>query len=209
MYQLNFEVAKSFLEKDPIMSNLVQKLPRPDIQPNSMPILEALVHAIIGQQLSTASASAIKKKFFANIPQNMPLTSILMDMSEIDYKNSGISNQKMNYLRSIGEYFTQNITIGDDMHSMKDEEIIGELTKIKGVGEWTVQMLLIFNLLRTNVFPINDLAILQSGVKLLSLEDLTLKEQKNQLMAYAENWVPHKTVASLYLWSWRDKKYVI
>jgi DNA-3-methyladenine glycosylase II len=85
-----------------------------------------------------------------------------------------------------------------------DEDIIQFLTRIEGVGRWTVEMLLIFSLRRQDVFPVDDLGIRRSMVRLFGLQE-TGRELKNRMIQLAEPWRPWRTTASLYLWRWKDQ----
>lgn len=92
-----------------------------------------------------------------------------------------------------------------DWGSLNDEEIINELTTIKGVGKWTVQMILMFRLGRTDVFPIDDLGIQQGMIQLYNIEEnLTKKEFRKKLETLSEPWKPYRAIASRYIWKWKD-----
>jgi DNA-3-methyladenine glycosylase II len=117
----------------------------------------------------------------------------------------GLSNQKASYLKNVAQFFRDNDLENKDWSNLSDEEIITYLTQIKGVGRWTVQMILMFTLARLDVFPVLDLGIQQGMKRLYSLEQEG-KDLHKTMHEIAEHWRPFRSVASRYIWKWKDLK---
>ena len=110
-----------------------------------------------------------------------------------------MSNNKVRYIKNVAEFSINNNLSFDYLETKSDDEIIEYLTQIKGVGKWTVQMILMFPMDRPNVFPIDDLGI-QNGMKNLYQLDFEKKELKHKMIEISEQWHPYKTLASKYIW---------
>ena len=114
-------------------------------------------------------------------------------------RNIGLSNNKANYVKNVAEFYLDNDMSFDYLQAMSDEQIIDYLTQIKGVGKWTVQMILMFPMDRPNVFPIDDLGI-QNSMKNLYGINLEKKELKIRMNEISMKWDPYRSLASKYLW---------
>ena len=110
-----------------------------------------------------------------------------------------MSNNKVRYIKNVAEFSLENDISFEQLQRKSNQEIMDYLTQIKGVGKWTVQMILMFPMDRQNVFPIDDLGI-QKGMKKLYQLDVEKKELKQKLDEIADNWHPYKTLASKYIW---------
>lgn len=193
--------AVKHLKKDRIMAQIVSEFDVPVINTHKK-YFQSLVRSIIYQQLSGKSAESIQKKFTSTLKNKVTPENIL-SLSDIQFKNSGISPQKMGYLRDLSLRFTDGTVNPKNFHKMSDSEIIEHLVKVKGVGVWTTQMFLMFTLGRMDVLPVGDLGI-QKGFKyafrLKKLPD-TKKMEK-----ISKNWSPYRTIACMYLWKVADKE---
>ncbi len=170
-------------------------------------IYEALMSSIISQQISTAAARSIKKKFTEYFGNRYPTIDEALNIEIEKLRELGLSVQKANYIKSVAQFYKDNEynTISStNLLELSDEELIKELTKIKGVGRWTVEMILIFTLGRSDVFAIDDLALCQAIIKLYKLKNT--KTLKKRILKIAERWSPNRSLASRYLWAWRDGK---
>ena len=150
-----------------------------------------LVVSIINQQLSTQSAAAIRNRLFDRFtitPESM------LAADEAALREVGLSGQKIEYVRNVAERFEADGLSPAAFATMTDEEVIEELTSIRGIGVWTAKMFLIFVLAREDVFPVEDLGI-RRGMELL-YGDLTRAEMRTR----AEAWRPYRSYASLHLW---------
>ena len=152
----------------------------------------SLARAIVGQQISVKAADSVWKKLEGNIGEVIP-DNVLYANPEI-LRGSGLSGQKVIYLTEIAKFFAEN---KPSWHDKSDEEVIKELTAIKGIGKWSAQMFLMFHLLRANVFPIADIGLQKAIERNYNAGEKMLLKDMQKL---AENWQPYRTVASWYLW---------
>lgn len=155
-------------------------------------VFRRLVHSIVSQQVSTASATAIRERLFDAVviePESV------LEADEETLRDVGLSRAKVEYVRNVAEAFIANGYDKETFAEMTEEEIVSELTQIKGVGIWTVKMQLIFTFGRPDVFPVEDLGV-RNGMETLFGEGLT----QDQMVAEAERWKPYRSYASLYLW---------
>lgn len=155
-----------------------------------------LCRSVIFQQLSGKAATTIFDRWLKNF-KTKPSPIKVLKLNDEQFQNSGVSRQKRAYIRNISHYWKANKKFVTSLNSEKNETIIKELTTIKGVGEWTVQMLLMFAMGRLNVFPVKDLAILKALQKNYALQE---KPTKAQLKKIAGNWGNYASIASWYLW---------
>jgi DNA-3-methyladenine glycosylase II len=158
-----------------------------------------LVEDIVAQQLSGKVADTIFKRFCNIFPDSIPTPALLAQCTTEELRAVGLSNAKANYVRNIASYALENNLSVEYIDSLTDEEITKELTKIKGVGVWTAQMVLIFSLNRPDVFPVGDLAIQQGMQKLYGI-DKSGKELLNAISVLAEQWRPNRTTGTRYVW---------
>lgn len=161
-----------------------------------------LIKAIVFQQLSGKAASTIFNRFLALFPEEYPEPGIVLSLETEELRAAGLSRQKSGYIQNVAEFFLNEDIMNKDWTAMEDEAIIKYLTQIKGVGKWTVEMLLMFTLDRSDIFPLDDLVIQQAMQKLYGIESRG-RQLKNEMTAIAEPWKPYRTFASLYLWSWK------
>ena len=158
----------------------------------------SLCRSVIYQQISGKAAKKISERYlslYENGPRMLPSEVVDIDIKKI-FK-VGISRQKASYIKNIAHAFNTKIIDEKNISKLDDQEIISQLTTIKGVGKWTAEMFLIFTLRRPDVFPVTDLGV-QKGFKIFySLEDLPTIELMNKK---SESWKPYRTIMSLYLW---------
>lgn len=162
-----------------------------------------LIRAIVYQQLSGKAAATIHGRFIDLFPEAYPYPEELLALDLPTLRSAGLSRQKSTYIQNVAAFFQQENLIGKDLADQDDEEVIQYLTQIKGVGRWTVEMLLMSTLNRPDVLPLDDLGIQQAIQKLYGFEDKG-KSLKKRMLAIAEPWRPYRTYASLYLWRWKD-----
>jgi len=156
------------------------------------------VRSIAGQQLSVLAARAIWRKLTARFGGRIPTPEeILADDPEELRATAGFSRAKVAYLRSLAEHVLAGDLELERLAELPDEEVIRELTAVKGIGEWTAQMFLMFTLHRPDVLPTGDLGVRNAVKRAYGLETAP---KPAELEAIAEPWRPHRTRASLYLW---------
>lgn len=190
----------SFPITDPIIRSIAVGNTLPEIKKTTNLFVD-LLEDIVAQQLSGKVADVIFKRFCALFPDSTPTPGQLKEISTDELRAVGLSNAKVNYVKNIAEYAMANNLTVEYFDKLSDEAIIKELTKIKGVGVWTAQMVLIFSLSRPNVFPVDDLAIRLGMQKLYGLE-LEGKALKQQLIEIANGWQPNRTLGTRLVWAW-------
>lgn len=183
---------------------LSEALPLPALAPTDL--YTALLRAIVYQQLSIKAAGTIWQRFVALFPDQNPSPALLLQKDLPELRAVGLSQQKAGYMHNIAQYAIGNNWQDADFQHLADEKIIEKLTSIKGVGRWTVEMLLIFDLNRPDVFPIADLGIRQAMIELYGLDSSNAKKLNVKLLEIAANWQPYRTYASRYLWQWKNGK---
>ena len=189
----NIDRAYAHLSNDKVMSFLIHKFQHKidwgnRYNPNYS---LSIANLIIEQQISFKAAITVKKRF-AKLIEGKSFEEIIQ-MSNNELQSIGISFRKANYIKNVFNFFKTNEV---DFEYMTDEEVIDYLTSIKGVGEWTAQMFLIFNLFRENVFSPKDLALINSIKKNYSISLL----DKIELEKLINQWSPYNTIACLLLW---------
>lgn len=191
------------LGKDEQLGILVKTNPFPSLRPLSDNLFEDLLRAIIGQQLSVKAAQTIFSRFLELFPAQIPDARLLPGLPDSVLRDIGLSRQKTAYVRNAAAFFLEIPADALPWHARSDVSIIEELTKIKGVGLWTVQMLLMFSLGRPDVFPVADLGIQTAMRRLYGLEKQG-KELQEAMISIAERWRPYRSYACFYLWNWKD-----
>ena len=157
----------------------------------------ALVRAIVGQQLSTKAAHTINQRLLDLYGGKTPTPEQLVETDPEELRGVGLSYRKAGYLRDLAEHVIDGRLELDRFGEMSDEEVIAELTAVKGLGVWTAHMFLMFHLRRPDVLPVGDLGIRRAAQILYGLKDLP---DADQLTSIAEPWRPYRTLACLYLW---------
>jgi DNA-3-methyladenine glycosylase II len=160
----------------------------------------ALARSIIGQQISVKAAAKILERFQAATNMDPARTATL---TEADAKVIGLSGQKYRYIRDLAEHFVRDSMVFNHLDTLSDEEVIVELTRVKGIGVWTAQMFLMFTLARPDVFAPDDRG-LQLAIK--QLYDLADVPPRSELEAIAAKWAPYRTTASWHLWGLLDNE---
>ncbi len=163
-----------------------------------------LIESILSQQLSIKAARTIHSRFLALFEDNYPQPGAILDLSPEMIRTAGVSRQKTQYLYNVARFFQEENLLQKDWSMLPDQSIIDYLTTIKGVGRWTVEMLLMFSLRRPDVLPVGDLGIQQAMIRLYELEERG-QALHEKMIAIAEAWRPYRTYACRYLWRWRRK----
>ncbi|HZI54060.1 MAG TPA: DNA-3-methyladenine glycosylase 2 family protein [Chitinophagaceae bacterium] len=163
-----------------------------------------LCASIMSQQLSTKVATVIHNRFLALYGGKEPTPQQILDTPFETLRGIGLSNAKAGYVKNVAQF---EIDFGMDhkkLHKMDNEEVIAYLTPIKGVGRWTVEMLLMFALGREDVFAVDDLGIQNAMIKLYKLNRKDKKKLKEELLRISQKWSPYRTYACRHLWEWKD-----
>jgi DNA-3-methyladenine glycosylase II len=165
-----------------------------------------LIASIISQQLSTKVAKIIFDRFLDLYGGKEPSCEQVIATDPLALRGIGLSNSKVAYVQNVAQFFLDHKITDGQLYKMDPEEVIAFLTQIKGVGRWTVEMLLMFSLGHENVFAVDDLGIQQAMIKLYNIKYETKKELQTKMMAKSNKWAPYKTYACLHLWKWKDTK---
>ena len=188
-------VVLKHLKKDRKLAKVIDKIGKYNIPITKNPY-ESLVEAIITQQLSGKAADSISKKF-RTIYGRFPKPADVLNTSDTKLRKAGLSYMKISYIKDLsGKIESKQLRLAS-MKDLSDEEVIAELTLVKGIGRWTAEMFLIFSLGRQDVLPVGDLGLKKGIQRLYSMEDLPEKEQMEKI---AQKWRPYRSVATWYLW---------
>jgi DNA-3-methyladenine glycosylase II len=179
------------LREDPDLAPLVEEYGPMTIEP-AEDFYARFVVSILRQQVSMPSAAATRERLFDAV--EVTPEAILAADPEL-LRDVGLSRAKTEYVKNVAEAFVKEGYSQAYFADMTDAEVLAELTSIKGVGEWTANMQLMFSLGRPDVFPVGDLGI-RKGMRALFGEDLT----RTEMVTVAERWAPFRSYASLYLW---------
>ena len=201
---MDIEACLEFLKRDKNMQVLIEKFGRPNFK-IGQDYFQSLFRSIIFQQLSGEAAQTIFNRLVKLIPEKSILCpNEVLKLDKDDMRRAGLSFQKINYVRNLAEYFENTSLQKKDFEIMTNEEISRELIQIKGIGQWTVDMFLMFTLNRTDIFPYGDLGIQKGIMKILNTEILPSKKEMEN---YSKKWKPYRTIACWYLWRLTDDKF--
>ena len=164
-----------------------------------------LCASIMSQQLNTKVASIIFNRFTELFNGKEPTAELIATMPLDKLRAIGLSNAKAQYVLNVARFAIDHDLTDQKLKKMSDEEIIELLTQIKGVGRWTVEMLLMFTLGREDLFSADDYGVQTAMKKLYKLDDSNKKEFKVKIQKISNKWSPYRTYACLYLWQWKDK----
>ena len=193
----------SHLSKDKKLKKVIDSQPAFVLQKRNKVYLR-LCSSILSQQLSTTVAKVLFKRFLELYNGKEPTTKQILETPAETFRNIGFSNAKASYVHNVCRFFIENKITDAQLHKMSDEEVIELLTQIKGVGKWTVEMILMFTLGREDVFAMDDLGLKQSVIKLYNIKETDKKILYQKIEKISLKWSPYRTYASRYLWNWKD-----
>ena len=184
------------LKKDPKLARIIKVVGKYQITTTSN-YFESLIEAIITQQLAGSAAKAISKRFRGVYGKKFPKPADVLKTSDSKLRKTGLSGMKVKYIKDLSKNIESKKLKLQSLSKLSDDEIVEQLTEVKGIGRWTAEMFLIFSLGRMDVLPVGDLG-LRKGVQLLnSSAKLPTPDEIEEL---AEKWRPYRTVATWYLW---------
>ena len=163
-----------------------------------------LCGSIMSQQLSTKVAAVIYKRFF-NLYTGTPSPGQILDTSYETLRSIGLSGAKVNYIHNVARFAMEHGMDHRVLGKMNNEEVIEYLTRIKGVGRWTAEMLLMFTLGREDVFAVDDLGIQQAMIRIYKLDNSDKKKFREDMLRISNKWAPYRTYACLHLWRHKEK----
>ncbi len=185
---------KALISKDKKLGKIIKSYPRDFLFSKSDPYY-TLSRSIVGQQISVKAAQAVWNRYEKKIKKVTPKNTLRMHFMSL--KACGLSRQKISYLKSLSNGFINNEINPKNWKNYSDEEIISELIKIKGVGRWTAEMFLIFNLCRPDVFPVDDLGLIKG---ICNCYDIKYPITKENAIKMSNKWKPYRSVATWYFW---------
>ena len=185
---------RSLARRDPVIAGIIRTHPKVFLSRRGEAFM-TLARAIVGQQISVKAAQSVWDRFAACVGEVTPQTVLSKDRPVL--RACGLSDRKTEYIADLAQHFAAGAIHVQRWPQMSDEEIIAELVEVRGIGRWTAEMFLIFNLLRPDVFPLDDLG-LQKAIRISYY-----KKRKVSLSAMrrlGEGWRPWRSVATWYLW---------
>jgi DNA-3-methyladenine glycosylase II len=195
--------AVEHIRTDRSMARVIDKIGPITLRPRRLPTFESLTHAVIHQQLSGMAAKTILTRFQSLFGgRRFPTPAEVLQVPPSQLAAAGLSRAKAAYILDIAQKSLAGVLPATERcESMSDEDIIDELTKIKGIGRWTAEMLLIFNLGRPDVLPVNDLGVRRGFQIVYRKRELPEPEH---LAKCGPKWSPYRTTAACYLWRAAD-----
>ena len=193
---MDIESALKILNKDAKMQKLIDNYGLPDFKPSNN-YFESLMRSIVFQQLNGKVANIIYQRLINLVPINEIIPQEVLILKDENMSEIGLSKQKISYIKNLANYFNTNLFSSSQVKIMSNERIRTELLQIKGIGQWTVDMFLMFTLNRPDIIPYTDLGIRKSIKNLFKLDSLPTK---NEIESLSIQWKPYRTIACWYLW---------
>lgn len=196
------KILKHLAANDPVLGELISTYPVPDFKPHTNYYHE-LVDSIISQQLSVKAARTIEGRFKDLFGGTLPAPEQILTKDIEELRSVGLSRPKAGYIQDLARKIIDGTVQFDNLDSLSNDEIIEELTKVKGIGVWTVHMFLMFCMGRLNVLPTGDLGIRNGVKKLYGFQGVPTPEEVT-IIAHKNNWQPYESIASWYIWQSLD-----
>jgi DNA-3-methyladenine glycosylase II len=192
------------LSKDRKLASILRLQDPIELKPRKNICLR-LCASIMSQQLSTKVAKVLFTRFLELYDGEEPTPQQIAALPFEQLRGIGLSNAKAQYVLNVAEFFIAEKIDEKKLRKMPDQEVIDLLTGIKGVGRWTVEMLLMFTLGREDVFAVDDYGIQVAMKKLYKLDDTDKKAFRMEMQRIAAKWSPYRTYACRHLWDWKDE----
>ena len=187
---------RHLIRRDPMLKQVIRRV-GPCTYPLRRDRFGALARSIVYQQISGAAASTILGRLMEALPGGEMKPASLATFTPEQFRLAGVSKQKASYLSSLAELSISGELRLSQIGRLNDDDIIAELTQVKGIGVWTAQMFMMFSLGRPDVLPWGDLGVRQAIRKLYGLDDMPSRAESERI---AEPWRPYASVASWYCW---------
>ena len=185
---------RALARRDAVMAAIMRRHPKVFMMRRGEPFM-TLARAIVGQQISVKAAQSVWNRFAACVGDVTPQNVLLKERPLL--RACGLSDRKTEYIADLAQHFADGRIHVHRWPQMSDEEIIAELVEVRGIGRWTAEMFLIFNLLRPDVFPLDDLG-LQKGIRVAYFKNRQVALRT--MTRLGETWRPWRSVATWYLW---------
>jgi len=203
--QVSAKGRKALVASDPVMAALVERVGTIDLAKRLQQRSEerppdaygALLRAIVGQQLSTKAARTIYLRVIEIFGGKTPSPEQLLETDVTVLRGAGLSGRKAEYLQDLARHVTSGELELDRLDELSDEEAIAEIVAVRGLGQWTAEMFLLFHLKRPDILSGGDLGIRKAIQIEYELEEMPTPTQVDEI---GERWSPHRSLASLYLW---------
>lgn len=196
----DYQTARRYLmRKDRVLGAIIKRVGPCDL-PNipQYPHFMALAEAIASQQLSVKAADTIFGRFCALFgPDRKPDPSQLLRFDDATIRGVGFSRSKVSFLRDLASHVVEKRLHLDGLHEHDDEQVLQQLTAVKGIGQWTAQIFLMFRLQRPDVFPVDDLGLVKATQRVYGMRQ---RPTRKKLLKMADAWRPYRSVAAWYLW---------
>lgn len=190
--------AEHLIEHDEILRPVVQHVGLCTIEPHEN-YYQELVESIVGQQLSIKAAAAINRRFLILFDGTFPSPEQILQKSIEELKTAGLSGAKARYVQDLAQHVVDGRIRFDRLDKQSNEEIIQELTTVKGIGEWTVHMFLMFAMGRMDILALGDLGVRTGIMKLYGLEQLPTPKEVQEIASH-NHWSPYESIACWYIW---------
>jgi DNA-3-methyladenine glycosylase II len=184
---------RALIRRDEVMARIIRAYPRIALQRRGEPF-KTLARSIVGQQISVKAAESVWNRVLAVAPDATP-EQVLKGRRRL--RKCGLSERKVEYIADLARHFADGTVHARDWPDMEDEAVIAELIQVRGIGRWTAEMFLMFNLLRPDVLPLDDIGV-QNAINLHYFDGG--RATREQMRALGETWAPWRSVASWYLW---------
>jgi DNA-3-methyladenine glycosylase II len=187
---------RSLRRRDPVLGAVIRRVGPCGMRPSGDPY-RSLLRSVIYQQLAGAAAAAIAGRLRRHFGGRYPRPEVLLAARDSDLRNAGLSRQKIATLQAVAAAFAGGTLSNRRLRRMRDDEVVEAVTQIKGIGEWTAHMLLMFSLGSPDVLPVGDYGVRTGAQHLYGLPALP---KRDELEALGERWRPYRSVAAWYLW---------
>lgn len=181
---------------DPVLAEIIRRVGGCTLAPRRGYFV-VLCNSIISQQISTAAARTVFRRFRGLFPRRRPTPAATLKLSADQLRAAGLSRQKSEYLKSLAQHFARGAVPVRKLAAMSDEEVVQALIPIKGIGRWTAEMFLIFVLNRTDLLPVDDLGLCNQAKRAYGMKKYPDAKTMQKL---AEKWRPYRSIATWYLW---------
>jgi DNA-3-methyladenine glycosylase II len=196
------EAADHLRQHDEVLAPIIERVGPCTVRPHTDYYWE-LVDSIISQQLSVKAARSIEQRFQALFGSDVPAPEQILQKSVEELRAVGLSRPKANYIHDLAQHVQDGKLTFDKFPDMSNADIIRELTDVKGIGEWTAHMFLMFCLARTDILPVGDLGI-RNGIRQLYGFEHAPSPEEITVLADRNHWHPYESIASWYVWKHLD-----
>jgi DNA-3-methyladenine glycosylase II len=191
---------RSLRRRDPVLGAVIRRVGPCGIRARGDPY-RSLLRSVVYQQLAGAAAAAIAGRLRRHFGGRYPRPELLLAAADADLRGAGLSRQKIATLRAVAAAFADGTLSNRGLRRMSDDEVVEAVTRIKGIGEWTAHMILMFSLGSPDVLPVGDYGVRKGAQHLYGLPALP---KRAELEALGERWRPYRSVAAWYLWRSED-----